>query len=115
MSAPISDPTLGFTEFYNVVNGKLERTKETRHSLNPSTLDENPLVPVSTQKDVDRAVQAAKIAAESWAAVPYKERQKAVARFADGLQALKSSFAVMLTSEQGKPVSVLRFLFSNLR
>lgn len=85
------------------------------YSLNPSTLDENPLVPVSTQKDVDRAVQGAKIAAESWAAVPYKGRQKAVARFADGLETLKSSFAVLLTSEQGKPVSVPRFLFSSLR
>lgn len=104
MSAPNSDAKLDFTEFYNVVNGKLERTEETRHSLNPSTLEENPPAPVSTQKDVDRAVQAAKVAAESWAVVPYKERQKAVARFADGLETLKSSFAVMLTSEQGKPV-----------
>ncbi|KAM6536136.1 hypothetical protein FALCPG4_005653 [Fusarium falciforme] len=106
MSAPNSDPRLDFTEFYNVVDGKLESTEETRHSLNPSTLEKNPPVPVSTQKDVDRAVQAAKVAAESWAAVPYKERQKAVARFADGLETLKGIFALMLTREQGKPLQV---------
>jgi acyl-CoA reductase-like NAD-dependent aldehyde dehydrogenase len=104
MSAPNLDPKLDFAEFYNVVDGKLESTEETRRSLNPSTLEKNPPVPVSTRKDVDRAVQAAKVAAESWAAVPYKERQKAVARFADGLETLKGIFAHMLTREQGKPV-----------
>ncbi|KAH7459281.1 hypothetical protein FOMA001_g20108 [Fusarium oxysporum f. sp. matthiolae] len=106
MSAPNLDPKLDFTEFYNVVDGKLESTEETRHSLNPSTLEKNPPVPVSTRKDVDRAVQAAEVAAESWATVPYKERQKAVARFADGLETLKGIFAPMLTREQGKPLQV---------
>lgn len=95
---------LDFTKFYNVIDGKLESTATTRHGINPSTLEKNPPVPVSTIEDVDRAVEAAVKAAESWADVPYLERQKKVAQFADGLEALKDDFAVMLTKEQGKPV-----------
>ncbi|KAF5004428.1 hypothetical protein FDECE_9066 [Fusarium decemcellulare] len=100
---------LSFTEFFNVVDGKLEGTRETRHGLNPSTLEENPPVPVSTRDDVDRAVAAAKVAAETWSNVPYKQRQQAVASFADGLEALKDDFAVLLTREQGKPLELAHF------
>ncbi|UPL00838.1 hypothetical protein LCI18_011772 [Fusarium solani-melongenae] len=100
---------MDFTNFFNVIDGKLESTVETRHGLNPSTLEENPPVPVSTQDDVDRAVAAARVAAEAWSAIPYKQRQQAVAAFADGLEAVKDEFAVLLTKEQGKPLEVANF------
>ncbi|UPL02789.1 hypothetical protein LCI18_013723 [Fusarium solani-melongenae] len=108
MSTPEPITKLDFSAFFNVVDGKLQQTTTTRRSLNPSTLEENPPVPASTQEDVEKAVQAAKIAAEHWAAVPYKERQEAVAHFADGLESLKDSFAVMLTREQGKPLQIAK-------
>ncbi|KAM5347645.1 hypothetical protein ACJ41O_007469 [Fusarium nematophilum] len=97
---------LSFTEFYNVIDGKLETTKETTQCVNPSTLEENPPVPVSTREDVDRAVQAAKRASEAWADVPYKERQSIVAKFADSIDAVKESLALLLTKEQGKPLQL---------
>jgi len=96
--------TLDWTKFSNVINGELRQTSETRHSINPSTLEENPEVPVSTQKDIDDAVNAARAAADAWADKSIAERQKAVQAYADGLDALKDDFAKMLTKEQGKPV-----------
>ncbi|KAK7430967.1 hypothetical protein QQZ08_002496 [Neonectria magnoliae] len=101
-----SSNKLNFIKFHNVIAGKLETTATTRHGVNPSTLEKNPPVPVSTIEDVDRAVEVAVKAAEAWADIPYPERQEKVARFADGLEALKDEFALMLTKEQGKPLAV---------
>ncbi|KAK7418292.1 hypothetical protein QQX98_004077 [Neonectria punicea] len=101
-----SSNKLDFIKFHNVIAGKLETTATTRHGVNPSTLENNPPVPVSTIEDVDRAVEVAVKAAEAWADVPYTERQEKIAQFADGLEALKDDFALMLTKEQGKPLAV---------
>jgi acyl-CoA reductase-like NAD-dependent aldehyde dehydrogenase len=96
---------LTWTTFYNVINGKLEGTKETRCGINPATEQNNPSVPVASREDVDRAMDAAQKAFKPWAAVPYAERQKAVLAFADGLEAEKEAFSKFLTQEQGKPAS----------
>lgn len=94
-----------FGEYYNVIDGKLSSTSETRHGINPATGKPLPEVPVSTQQDVDTAVDAARKAFKSWAKVPYAERQKACKDYADALEAHGDDFAKLLTSEQGKPVS----------
>ncbi|TVY81688.1 putative aldehyde dehydrogenase FUS7 [Lachnellula suecica] len=99
---------LSWVSFYNVINGNLETTKETRCSINPATEENNPQVPVATQEDVDRAMAAAQKAFKPWAAVPYAERQKAVLAFADGLEAEKEAFSKFLTQEQGKPIHFAR-------
>lgn len=96
--------SLDWTTFSNVINGKLESTKETRCSINPATEGNNPTVPVASREDVDRAMDAAQKAAKPWAAVRYAERQKAVLAYADGLEANKEGFSKFLTQEQGKPV-----------
>lgn len=98
---------LDFTKFYNVINGKLETTPKTRHGLNPSTLEPLAEVPLSTAEDVDRAVQAARAAQEAWAETPYEERKKAVAKLGDLMEENLNEFAVMLSKEQGKPVSTM--------
>lgn len=95
---------LDFTKFQNVINGKLTDTKETRRTVNPSTLEELYPVPVSTQEDIDEAIEAAKKAQESWSNVPWTERQQAVKDYADALEALSGDFAKQLVTEQGKPV-----------
>lgn len=99
-----SDVALDFTKFHNVIDGKLVATDKTRHGINPSTLEELPEVPVSSQADVDKAVEAAKRAQESWEDVPWADRQKAIKDLADALEAHTDDFALMLTKEQGKPV-----------
>ncbi|RYP38032.1 hypothetical protein DL766_001214 [Monosporascus sp. MC13-8B] len=98
-----SSDSVDFDTFHNVIDGKLSGTAKTRCSVNPSTLANNPNVPLSTPEDVDKAVQAARKAAESWAQVPWSDRKKAVEAFATALEAQLDDFAQMLTKEQGKP------------
>jgi acyl-CoA reductase-like NAD-dependent aldehyde dehydrogenase len=93
-----------FNGFYNTINGKSTSTEKTRHGINPATGKPNPEVPVSTQKDVDDAVAAAKEAFKSWSKVPWEERKKAILAFADALEAHTEDFAKLLTQEQGKPL-----------
>lgn len=97
-----------FGEYFNTIDGKLSSTKQTRHSINPATGKPNPEVPCATQEDLDAAVEAATRAADKWAAVPYKERQAALNKFADALEAHTDDFAKLLTQEQGKPVCTPR-------
>ncbi|RYP59076.1 hypothetical protein DL769_008692 [Monosporascus sp. CRB-8-3] len=97
---------LDFTRFCNVIDGNLVGSSKSRCSINPSTLEENPQVPVSTNDDVNKAVDAAKRAAEEWAEVPWNERQQAIMRFANALEALSEDFARMLTKENGKPLGL---------
>ena len=91
-------------EFYNIIDGQISKTKETRHGINPATKEELPPVPVSTKEDVDRAVKAARKAFKKWSKVPMEERRQAVLRFADAIMALAADFAKLLTTENGKPV-----------
>lgn len=95
---------LDWTTYRNVINGKLESTKQTRHSINPANGEDGPEVPVATRDDVDRACDAAAEAFKTWSKVPWGERRKAIEAFADGLEQEKENFAQMLTAEQGKPV-----------
>ncbi|KAE9378650.1 putative aldehyde dehydrogenase [Stipitochalara longipes BDJ] len=99
---------LTWTTFSNVIDGKLETTKETRCGINPATEQNNPSVPVASKDDVDRAMSAAQKAFKPWAAVPYAERQKAVLAFSEGLEAEKEAFSKFLTQEQGKPIQFAR-------
>ncbi|KAI0003420.1 aldehyde dehydrogenase [Xylariaceae sp. FL0662B] len=85
-----STEPLSFDKFFNVIDGKLTSTETTRCSLNPSTLKNNPDVPLSTIEDVEKAV-------------PWEDRKKAVEGFASALDAQLDDFAALLTREQGKP------------
>lgn len=97
---------LNFESFYNVIDGKLEATAQTRHGINPATLEQLPPVPVSTRNDVNKAVEAAQRAAAAWAATPIEERKQKVFQYADAVDALANEFGKMMTLEQGKPVCV---------
>jgi acyl-CoA reductase-like NAD-dependent aldehyde dehydrogenase len=93
-----------FEGFSNTINGKLTSTEKTRHGINPATGKANPEVPVSTPKDVDDAVAAAKEAFKSWSQTSWEKRKEAVLAFADGLEKYEQDFGKLLTQEQGKPV-----------
>ncbi|KAH8701095.1 aldehyde dehydrogenase [Talaromyces proteolyticus] len=96
---------LEFTQFYNVIDGRLETTVETTHGINPSTLEPNPKVPLASEVDVNRAVAAARMAFDLWSEKPLDERRQALIAFADSLAENKGAFARMLTIEQGKPLN----------
>jgi acyl-CoA reductase-like NAD-dependent aldehyde dehydrogenase len=81
----------------------LSSTSETRHGICPST--EEPLwgSPVSTQDDVDRAVNAAKAAYPAWRKLSWDERASYLVKFADAIEAHKQEFIDLLGREAGKP------------
>ncbi|KAL3486599.1 Aldehyde/histidinol dehydrogenase [Aspergillus germanicus] len=97
--------SLDTTTFYNVINNNLTSTTQTRHGINPATLEPNPEVPISTPKELDQAVDAAKAAFKGWSATTYAERRDAINSYADSLEANTTSLAQLLTREQGKPLS----------
>lgn len=101
---------LNFTTFTNIIDGKATTTAETRYSINPSTKEPNPPVPVSTKEDLDNAVDAARRAFKGWAAKSWDERKDALLRLVDAIVERKEAFAGMLVREQGKPV-ILSYSF----
>ncbi|RAO68977.1 uncharacterized protein BHQ10_004989 [Talaromyces amestolkiae] len=94
---------LDWSSYANVIDGRLSSTAQVRHSINPATGEDNPDVPVSTQDDVEEAMQAAKRAQVGWAAISYEDRRKALLAFADAVEAEFKAFSDMLIREQGKP------------
>ncbi|KAI2628534.1 aldehyde dehydrogenase [Hypoxylon sp. NC1633] len=104
MTSELDSAAVDFNTFYNVIDGKLCSTAETRFSINPSTLEKNPDVPLSTPEDVEKAVQGARNAAESWAQTPWLDRKKAIEAFAGAIEAQADDFVRMLVKEQGKPL-----------
>lgn len=100
-----SSSPLKWDKFYNVIDGKLEPSHDTRHSINPATEIPGPEVPVATKQDVDRVLQIAKQAFPAWSETPYSSRVSAALAFADALEQQREAFETMLTAEQGKPVS----------
>ncbi|KAK6334488.1 hypothetical protein TWF730_003703 [Orbilia blumenaviensis] len=95
---------LNFTTFTNTINGKQTTTEKTRHSVNPSTGEANPPVPVSTRQDLDAAVDAARKALKGWAETSWDDRKDALLRFAKAVVERKEGFAGVLVREQGKPM-----------
>ncbi|QSZ31221.1 hypothetical protein DSL72_000784 [Monilinia vaccinii-corymbosi] len=94
--------TMDFQTFYNTIDGKLTNTAQTRHSVNPTTGEPNPPVPLSTITELDEAVAAAKKAQKAWSRTSITERRAIFHAFADALESFKSEFVNLLIAEQGK-------------
>ena len=74
----------------------------TFESLNPATGELIESFPRSTKADVDRAVDAAREAWESWRLVPAPERGNILFRFAQVLEQHKPELSDLMTREMGK-------------
>ncbi|KAL4863381.1 hypothetical protein BDV12DRAFT_29040 [Aspergillus spectabilis] len=90
--------------FVQIINGESAPTTNTRHGINPANLTPLPEVPVTTQGQLDQAVEAAQKAFKLWSKVPYEERKKAVLAYADAIDNLRTQFRDLLITEQGKPI-----------
>lgn len=101
----ISSGALNFTSFKNIIGGKLVDTDEHRHGIDPATLVQGPDVPITTDQDLDNAVEAASAAFKIWSRTSYEARREALLRFADAFESESKGFARLLTAEQGKPVN----------
>ncbi len=72
---------------------------------NPATGELVGTVANATIDDLDHAVSAAKAAYPAWSALPFAQRQQAVAALGAALDARKQELAELLTRENGKPLA----------
>ncbi|RFU34291.1 hypothetical protein B7463_g2077, partial [Scytalidium lignicola] len=96
----------------NIINNEFVPTKETRHSLNPSTAEPLYEVPVSTQANVDLAVKHARTAFKTWSKVPFEERARLLVAYADLIEANREELEKLLVREQGKPLGLAQTEFN---
>ncbi|KAI4665328.1 uncharacterized protein J4E78_002788 [Alternaria triticimaculans] len=92
----------------NVINNELIPTPTTRHSINPATGQSLYEVPVARKEDLDAAVDAARKAFKSWSSTPFSERANLLLKYADTIEHHRDELEQLLTSEQGKPLSLSR-------
>ena len=83
-------------------------SKKWFETINPATEDVLAEAPLAGERDVDRAVQAAKKAAGPWAKLAPAERAKYLFRIARMVQERSRELAVLETLDGGKPIREAR-------
>jgi len=73
-------------------------------SINPSNMDKLGEVPLATEVDVDRAVQAAKTAFREWARVPIRERARCLVLLAERIEKHAGELALMDAVDSGNAI-----------
>jgi succinate-semialdehyde dehydrogenase / glutarate-semialdehyde dehydrogenase len=109
MSAvPLSDPSLLLTAGY--INGHWVSADDGRSFPvdNPATGDIIAEVPCMGATETNRAIDAAATAFVSWSKTPAKIRGQILRRWADLLIANADDLAMIMTTEQGKPIAEAR-------
>jgi len=72
---------------------------------NPATGEQLGTVPMCGTAETERAIQAADVAQRQWAQVPAKERSAILRKLNDLMLANTDDLALIMTSEQGKPLA----------
>ena len=92
----------------NIVAGKPVDTIDGRTSeiIDPVTEQVIALAPVSSAADVDAAVRAAAEAFKTWRRTTPAERQRALLKLADAVEARAEEFAAVESSNTGKPLGL---------
>ena len=76
--------------------------------INPATGEEIARVPSASTEQVEQAVEAAETALASWKQTTAKERSTLLRKWFDLMMAHQEDLAVILSTEQGKPLSESR-------
>jgi betaine-aldehyde dehydrogenase len=94
----------------NFVNGTLVDAADGRRAdlTDPATGEVFATAPISGEEDVDAAYRAAATAYESWRDVTPSDRQRALLRFADALEARTEEVLAAECENTGKPVELTR-------
>jgi betaine-aldehyde dehydrogenase len=92
-------------ELKNMIGGKFEDPSdgEMEDVVNPANGEVIARAPLSTKEDVDRAVAAARKAAEGWAKTTPGERQEMLLRLADAFDERGEEIADLESLDAGKP------------
>ena len=102
---------VGVADDYGLfIDGTFRKPLSKRYfpSVNPATEDTLTRVAEAGARDVDRAVKAARSAADDWAGLAGSERAKYLYRLARMLQERAREFAVLETLDGGKPIKEAR-------
>ena len=78
--------------------------------VNPTTEEVLGTIPGCSQVDVDRAVDAAREAFDSWSQTPREERARCIAAIAKGLNERGDEIAATITQELGMPLKLSRII-----
>jgi betaine-aldehyde dehydrogenase len=94
--------------FRNVIGGELvdAASGETYDVIDPSTGGVYATAPMSGAEDVDRAFSAAATAFEAWGETTPSERQRALLKIADALEARAEEFVAVESRDTGKPLQL---------
>ena len=94
----------------NFVNGKKvsATSDKVQDLINPATGQVFAKAPVSNASDVDKAMQAAASAFEVWKESTPGERQKAINKIADAIEARSEELIGIESENTGKPIAVTR-------
>jgi betaine-aldehyde dehydrogenase len=94
----------------NFIDGKLVDSADGRRVdlIDPSTGEVFGSAPVSGAEDVDRAYAAAASAFETWRDTTPSERQAALLKFADALEARTGDLVAAESQNTGKPIELTR-------
>ncbi|WP_433567159.1 gamma-aminobutyraldehyde dehydrogenase [Nocardia sp. CA-151230] len=97
-------------KFRNVIGGKPVDavSGQTSEIINPSTGEVFAIAAVSGPEDVDQAMRAADDAFEAWSSTTPYERQIALLRIADTLEARADEFLALEVENTGKPFSIAK-------
>ncbi len=90
----------------NLINGEYVDSADGRTSavVNPSTEVEYATAAVSGSEDVDRAMQAASAAFETWRDATPADRQRALLKLADAMENRADEFVAVESENTGKPL-----------
>jgi betaine-aldehyde dehydrogenase len=93
---------------HNFIDGKAAEPADGRYAdlIDPSTGEVFASAPVSGEADVDRAMQAAARAFEGWRDTTPSERQRALLKFADAVEARADELVAVESQNTGKPVGL---------
>lgn len=92
-----------------VINGRRVEGAATLDVVDPATAEVFASCARADEAQLNDAVAAAKAAFPGWAATPHAERQAALNKWADAIEAELPRLTSLLTQEQGKPTGEAQF------
>jgi succinate-semialdehyde dehydrogenase/glutarate-semialdehyde dehydrogenase len=101
----LKDPTLLRQQAYVAGAWVNADTGGTVAVINPATGEQLGTVPMCGTAETERAIKAADVAQRKWAQVPAKERSAILRKLNDLMLANTDDLALIMTSEQGKPLA----------
>jgi acyl-CoA reductase-like NAD-dependent aldehyde dehydrogenase len=105
----MKNPPVDFgTNYRMLVNGELIDAEARIDVINPATGTKFATAPDCSAAQLDRAVDAAKVAFGTWKRVPLEQRQAMLQRAAQILEDNADDMARLFTREQGRPVDAAR-------